>query len=138
MAFFNCVSKSNLYFIFLLFIFVFTITTTEAQVVSYGMRKLALSMNQFGLDMLRTIDRMDRVLNATTTTASKSTNQGFGFCPFCVGSSLAMILAGLKDDGDSFKQGEGKPKLLLMILKLKRFLIRSIDHLQPRPPYYRL
>lgn len=110
MAFFNCASKSNLQFIFLLLFFfiVFTITTTEAQVVSYGMRKLALSMNQFGLDMLRTIDRMDRVLNATTTTASKSANQGFGFCPFCVGSSLAMILAGLKDDSDSFKQGEGK------------------------------
>ena len=37
----------------------------HAQVISYGMRKVALSMNQFGLDMMRTLDRMDRVLNSS-------------------------------------------------------------------------
>lgn len=98
----------------LFFIIITTFTTTEAQVVSYGMRKLALSMNQFGLDMLRTIDRMDRVLNATSTTTVKTTPGSFGFCPFCVGSSLAMILAGLKDDGEGLKQGEGNLKSLYL------------------------
>ena len=47
--------------------------------VSYGMRKLAYSTNQFGLDLMRSMDRSD-------------TNMAF--CPFCISSSLAMMLSG--------------------------------------------
>ncbi|KAI2811363.1 serpin [Blomia tropicalis] len=75
-----------------LFIAILVITfglRLNGQVISYGMRKLALSMNQFGLDILRTIDRID-------TKSKDEQRSSFAFCPFCIGSSLAMLLAGLQ------------------------------------------
>ena len=50
---------------------------TNEQVISYSMRKVAYSTNQFGLDLLR---------------ASK--NDRLVFCPFCISSSLVMLLMG--------------------------------------------
>jgi serpin B len=47
--------------------------------VSFGMRKLAYSTNQFGLDLMRAMDRSD---------------ENMAFCPFCISSSLAMMLSG--------------------------------------------
>lgn len=43
------------------------------------MRKLAYSTNQFGLDLMRAMDRSD---------------ENLAFCPFCISSSLAMMLSG--------------------------------------------
>ena len=51
----------------------------SGQVVSFGMRKLAYSTNQFGLDLMRAMDRSDASM---------------AFCPFCISSSLAMMLVG--------------------------------------------
>ena len=50
-----------------------------AQVISFGMRKLAASTNHFGLDLMRAMDKSDATM---------------AFCPFCIGSSLAMLLMG--------------------------------------------
>lgn len=47
--------------------------------VSFGLRKLAYSTNQFGLDLMRSFDRSDTKL---------------AFCPVCISNSLAMLLAG--------------------------------------------
>ncbi|KAG8195443.1 hypothetical protein JTE90_013895 [Oedothorax gibbosus] len=52
----------------------------SSQTVTFTMRKLAFSTNQFGLDLYR-------ALNA-------SEDQNVALCPFCVGSSLAMLLLG--------------------------------------------
>ena len=46
---------------------------------SFGMRKLAYSTNQFGLDLMRSMDRSD---------------PSMAFCPFCISSSLSMLLSG--------------------------------------------
>lgn len=66
------------------------LVSSDGQMVSYGMRRLALSMNQFGLDMMRVIDSTNRdsVVNQTIMNS-------YSFCPFCIGSSLAMLMAGL-------------------------------------------
>lgn len=50
------------------------------QTVTFTMRKLAFSTNQFGIDLYR-------ALNA-------SSDDNVALCPFCVGSSLAMLLLG--------------------------------------------
>lgn len=65
---------------------------SRAQMVSYGMRRLALSMNQFGLDMLRAMESSD-------TDPGRQPQESYAFCPFCVGSSLAMLMAGLVQSG---------------------------------------
>ncbi|XP_053208632.1 serpin B3-like [Panonychus citri] len=49
------------------------------QVISFGMRKLAYSTNQFGFDLLRAMDKSE------SSTA---------FCPICISSSLTMMLMG--------------------------------------------
>lgn len=57
-------------------------TQIEAQVISQELRRLAVSSNQFGIDALRALDRIeppDKVLV---------------FCPICISSSLAMIMMG--------------------------------------------
>ena len=81
----------------------------KCQVISYGMRKLAISMNQFGIDMLRSMNRM-MIMMKTKESILPSVKQefqeqkhydkqsSFVFCPFCVGSSLAMLLAGLESN----------------------------------------
>lgn len=55
------------------------------QTVTFTMRKLAFSTNQFGIDLYR-------ALNA-------SEGENVALCPFCVGSSLSMLLLGA--DGPS-------------------------------------
>lgn len=57
----------------------FTSTPVGQQQISFGMRKLASSSNQFGFDLMRSMDR------STVTMA---------LCPFCVFSSLTMMLTG--------------------------------------------
>lgn len=109
------VKQYSIIFLLTILYLLFSLSFSEAQVVSYGMRKLALSMNQFGLDMLRTMDRMDRLINASTSSAQQGS---FGFCPFCVGSSLAMLLAGLKDD----RSKDGKFFIFCLLLFLLQFL----------------
>lgn len=52
---------------------------SSPQIISFGMRKLAMSTNQFGLDLMRAMDRSDATI---------------AFCPFCISSSLAMLLMG--------------------------------------------
>ncbi|XP_015792461.1 serpin B3 [Tetranychus urticae] len=52
---------------------------TFSQVISFGMRKLAYSTNQFGFDLLRAMDKSE------SSTA---------FCPICISSSLTMMLMG--------------------------------------------
>lgn len=55
---------------------------SEAQVVSHELRRLAVSTNQFGIDVLKALDRIeppDKVLV---------------FCPACLSSSLMMIMMG--------------------------------------------
>ena len=47
--------------------------------VSFPMRKLAYSTNQFGLDLMRAMDRSE---------------SNMAFCPFCISSSLSMMLSG--------------------------------------------
>ncbi len=47
--------------------------------VSFGLRKLAYSTNQFGLDLMRSFDRSDEKL---------------AFSPICISSSLSMLLVG--------------------------------------------
>ncbi|RWS06996.1 Leukocyte elastase inhibitor A-like protein [Dinothrombium tinctorium] len=56
-----------------------TTAIINAQVISFGMRKLAHSANQFGLDLMRAMDRSDATM---------------AFCPFCISSSLIMLLMG--------------------------------------------
>lgn len=54
----------------------------DAQIVSHELRKLAVSSNQFGIDALKALDRIeppDKVLV---------------FCPVCISSSLMMIMMG--------------------------------------------
>ena len=58
----------------------------SAQVISFGMRKLAASTNQFGLDLMRAMDKSDATM---------------AFCPFCIGSSLAMLLMGSRGGMES-------------------------------------
>jgi len=55
---------------------------TGAQIISHELRRLATSTNQFGIDSLRALDKMeppDKVLV---------------FCPVCLSSSLVMIMMG--------------------------------------------
>jgi len=58
----------------------------NSQVISFGMRKLAASTNQFGLDLMRAMDKSDATM---------------AFCPFCIGSSLAMLLMGANGNMES-------------------------------------
>ena len=58
------------------------ILTARAQIISHELRRLAASTNQFGLDALKALDRVeppDKVLV---------------FCPICLSSSLIMIMMG--------------------------------------------
>jgi serine protease inhibitor len=60
----------------------FLISTTQAQMVSNELRRLALATNQFGIDSLRALDKIeppDKVLV---------------FCPVCLSSTLMMIMMG--------------------------------------------
>ncbi|XP_055951530.1 leukocyte elastase inhibitor A-like [Argiope bruennichi] len=50
-----------------------------SQTVTFTMRKMAFSTNQFGIDLYR-------ALNVT--------DENVALCPFCIGSSLAMVLLG--------------------------------------------
>ena len=59
---------------------------STGQVISFGMRKLAASTNQFGLDLMRAMDKSDATM---------------AFCPFCIGSSLAMLLIGAQGSMES-------------------------------------
>ena len=53
------------------------------QAVTFGMRRLAFSTNQFGCDLYRALE------------AGPADDEGnVALCPFCVGASLAMILLG--------------------------------------------
>lgn len=47
--------------------------------MSFGMRKLAFSANQFGIDLYRTM---------------RSSEGNIAFCPFCIDESLLMTLLG--------------------------------------------
>lgn len=71
--FFSLHLAKILYFLVLLW------TPTRSQVISFGMRKIAYSSNQFGLDLLRASDRSEARI---------------AFCPFCVSSSLVMLMVG--------------------------------------------
>lgn len=53
--------------------------TIESQIITFGMRKLAYSTNQFGLDLMRSMDQF---------------NSSSVFCPICISSSLVMLLIG--------------------------------------------
>lgn len=55
------------------------LTGQGQQQISFGMRKLAFSSNQFGIDLFRSMDR------SPVKTA---------VCPFCIFSSLSMMLIG--------------------------------------------
>ncbi|XP_074602513.1 leukocyte elastase inhibitor-like [Brevipalpus obovatus] len=61
-------------------------TLANGQVISFGMRKLAYSTNQFGLDLLRAMDKSE---------------PSIGFCPICISSSLVMMLMGSQGNGAS-------------------------------------
>lgn len=65
--------------VFIIFLWLFNSFLVRGQVISFGMRKLAYSTNQFGLDLMRAMDRSD---------------SNIAFCPFCISSSLSMMLAG--------------------------------------------
>lgn len=56
--------------------------SSEAQMrpLTFAMRKLAFSTNQFGIDLYRAL--------------KVPKNEGVAFCPFCISTSLAMILLG--------------------------------------------
>ena len=54
---------------------------SNEQVISFSMRKIAYSTNQFGLDLLR------------ASKNDKNDNK-LVFCPFCISSSLVMLLMG--------------------------------------------
>ena len=56
-----------------------TVSALQAQVISFGMRKIAYSSNQFGLDLLRASDKSESRL---------------AFCPFCISSSIVMLMMG--------------------------------------------
>lgn len=56
----------------------------NGQVISFGMRKLAYSTNQFGLDLIRAMDKSD---------------VSIAFCPICISSSLVMMLMGSQGNG---------------------------------------
>lgn len=63
-------------------VFVLIFANCNAQIVSHELRKLAVSSNQFGIDALKALDRIeppDKVLV---------------FCPVCLSSSLMMIMMG--------------------------------------------
>ncbi|KAH9493501.1 serpin [Dermatophagoides farinae] len=57
--------------------------------MSYGMRRLATSLNQFGMDLARSMEMQPH----------HTTSSSYSFCPFCVGTSLAILMAGLEDNG---------------------------------------
>lgn len=65
--------------VFIIFLWLFNSFLVRGQVISFGMRKLAYSTNQFGLDLIRAMDRSD---------------SNIALCPFCISSSLSMMLAG--------------------------------------------
>lgn len=54
----------------------------DCQVVSHGLRRLAISTNHFGLDVLRSLDKIEPA------------DKVIVFCPLCLSSSLAMIIMG--------------------------------------------
>lgn len=75
------ISIISVFFIIVL-IFMFDLSHSEAQIVSHELRRLAVSTNQFGIDALKALDRIeppDKVLV---------------FCPVCLSSSLMMIMMG--------------------------------------------
>ena len=51
----------------------------NSQIISFGMRKLAYSTNQFGLDLMRSMNQF---------------NSSFCFCPICISTSLVILLMG--------------------------------------------
>ena len=61
-------------------------------IMSYGMRRLATSLNQFGLDLARSMH------DNTNNSSSSNQNSSYSFCPFCVGTSLAILMAGLEEN----------------------------------------
>lgn len=54
----------------------------QAQVVSHELRRLAISTNQFGIDVLKSLDRIE------------PPDKVIVFCPVCLSSSLMMIMMG--------------------------------------------
>lgn len=63
---------------------ILVIGMANGQVISFGMRKLAYSTNQFGLDLIRAMDKSD---------------VSIAFCPICISSSLVMMLMGSQGNG---------------------------------------
>lgn len=54
----------------------------NSQIVSHELRRLAVSTNQFGIDALRALDRIE------------PPDKVIVFCPVCIASSLAMVMMG--------------------------------------------
>lgn len=54
----------------------------EAQIISHELRRLAVATNQFGIDALKALDRIE------------PPDKVIVFCPVCLSSSLMMILMG--------------------------------------------
>lgn len=55
---------------------------SNEQVISFSMRRIAYSTNQFGLDLLR------------ANSKNEDTSKLLVFCPFCISHSLVMLLMG--------------------------------------------
>lgn len=65
-------------------------TDPRHQVVTFGMRRLAFSINQLGFDVYRAL------------VAGPEEDEGnVALCPFCVGASLAMVLLGAEGGSET-------------------------------------
>lgn len=64
------------------FFLIFINITVHSQVISHELRRLAVSTNQFGIDALRALDRIEPPEKVIV------------FCPVCLSSSLTMIMMG--------------------------------------------
>ncbi|OTF79075.1 Group 27 mite allergen-like protein (Serpin-like), partial [Euroglyphus maynei] len=58
------------------------------------MRRLATSLNQFGLDLARSMEMQPRF----------NLSSSYSFSPFCVGTSLAILMAGLEENDHQQQQ----------------------------------
>lgn len=58
---------------------------SPTQTVTFSMRKLAFSTNQFGIDLYRALD---------SSHDDGGQHRNVALCPFCVGTSLAMLYLG--------------------------------------------
>lgn len=75
-------SSNKSIIVVLALVYAMDLTNSSAQIVSHELRRLAVATNQFGIDALRALDKIEPPDKVSV------------FCPICLSSSLAMVMMG--------------------------------------------